>query len=233
MGQMLRKIVRTIALPFNRRRAFKRLKEYHAEPRTLEQTIDFALNFGGHGHFKVKTLQIPQEILSLASAVEAIKPKIILEIGTARGGTLLIWSRLASERVISCDLEDMKVQSGLFQGFPPPGSRCRVTLLSGDSHDPDFRRRVAGELGGRKADFLFIDGDHTEAGVTADYENYRGFVRPGGIIAFHDIVQKQLLPSNQVCHFWKRVKKEALAEEFISDPNQTGFGIGIIRVPEQ
>src|SRR5574341_1382040 len=93
MRQILRKIERTISLPFNRRRAFKRLREYHVQQRSLEQTIDFARNFGGHGYFKVKTLQIPQEILSLARAVEAIRPKIILEIGTARGGTLLIWSR--------------------------------------------------------------------------------------------------------------------------------------------
>lgn len=231
MRQILRKIERTISLPFNRRRAFKRLREYHAQQRSLEQTIDFARNFGGHGYFKVKTLQIPQEILSLARAVEAIRPKIILEIGTARGGTLLIWSRLASERVISCDLEDMKNQSGLYQAFPPPGSPCRVTLLSGNSHEPDFRRRVADELGGRKADFLFIDGDHTEAGVAADYEDYRGFVRPGGIIAFHDIVEKQLLPTNQVHRFWVRIKQGARTEEFIKDPDQVGYGIGIIRVP--
>lgn len=232
MRQIIRKIERTLALPLNKRQAFRRLTEYHARPRTLEQVIDFARNFGGHGYFKVKTLQVPEEILSLARAVEALRPKIILEIGTARGGTLLIWSRLASERVISCDLEDMRHQSSLYQAFPPPGSACRITLLSGNSHEPAFRQRVADELAGRKADFLFIDGDHTEAGVTADYEDYRGFVRPGGIIAFHDIVEKQLLPTNQVNRFWERIKRTARTEEFIHDPGQVGYGIGIIRVPD-
>jgi len=87
-------------------------------------------------------------------------------------------------------------------------------------------------LAGRKADFLFIDGDHREEGVTADYRDYSGFVRPGGIIAFHDIVQKQPLATNQVYYFWKRLKHVATVEEFVDDPSQIGFGIGIMRVPE-
>ncbi|OGI44360.1 MAG: hypothetical protein A2150_04830 [Candidatus Muproteobacteria bacterium RBG_16_64_11] len=190
------------------------------------------MHFGGGGYFTVKTLQIPAEITALARTVAQLQPKIILEIGTARGGTLLIWSRLASEKVISCDLRDMRVQAPLFQSFPPPGSKCRVTLLSGNSHDAAFKQRVARELDGRKADFIFIDGDHSEAGVGADYRDYREFARPGGIIAFHDIVERQPLPGNQVYPFWQKVKTGQVTEEFVNDPNQCGFGIGIIRVPE-
>ena len=82
-------------------------------------------------------------------------------------------------------------------------------------------------------DFLFIDGDHTEQGVTADYHDYKEFVRPGGLIAFHDIVELQPLPTNQVYHLWKRLKQVAQVEEFVNDPNQRGFGIGVLHVPEQ
>jgi predicted O-methyltransferase YrrM len=103
--------------------------------------------------------------------------------------------------------------------------------LTGDSHQADFKQRVARELGDRKVDFLFIDGDHTEAGVAQDYNDYREFVRPGGIIAFHDIIENQPFASNQVYHFWKKVKPGQTVEEFIDDPQQCGFGIGIIRVP--
>lgn len=231
MSRALKELSRTLRIPFNRRYAFKRLQTYHAQPRTLEQTVDWAMNFGGGGYLTVKTLQIPSEITRLARAVEALKPKIILEIGTARGGTLLIWSRLASEKVISCDLQDMHVQEPLFKSFPPPGSSCQVRLLSGDSHAAEFKQRVLAELGGKKVDFLFIDGDHTEAGVTADYNDYRDLVRPGGIIAFHDIVESQPLPTNQVYPLWKKIKKQAHTEEFVDNPQQCGFGIGIVRVP--
>ena len=83
----------------------------------------------------------------------------------------------------------------------------------------------------RPVDFLFIDGDHTESGVAQDYNDYKGFVRPGGIIAFHDIIENQPLPDNLVYHFWKKVKSGLVTEEFVDDPKQCGFGIGIIRVP--
>ncbi len=232
MSKMLKKLSRKLRAPFNRRFAFKRLAEYHSQPRSLAATIDWAMNFSGGGFFTVKTMQIPTEITALASAVEALHPKIILEIGTARGGTLLIWSSLASEKVITCDLQDMGAQGPLYRAFPPTGSACQVTLLSGDSHSAEFKQRVAKELGGKKADFIFIDGDHTVEGVTADYNDYREFVRPGGIIAFHDIVESQPIVTNQVYHLWKKLKQEAVTEEFVNDPQQCGYGIGIIRVPQ-
>lgn len=35
-------------------------------------------------------------------------------------------------------------------------------------------------------DFLFIDGDHVEAAVRRDWEQWSPFVIPGGLVAFHD-----------------------------------------------
>lgn len=232
MSTFIKSLSRHLRQPFNSLYAHHRLKKYHSTKRSLEEVVDWAMNFGGRGYMTVKTLQIPAEITQLAKAVQAINPKIIVEIGTARGGTLLIWSYLASKRVITCDLNDMTLQRPLFRKFPPPGSACQVTLLSGNSHEASFKARLAQELNGEKADFMFIDGDHTETGVEADYNDYKEFVRPGGLIAFHDIVEKQPFPTNQVYHLWKRIKIGANVEEFISDPDQCGFGIGLLRVPE-
>jgi cephalosporin hydroxylase len=230
MPKALKELSRTLRIPFSRWLAFRRLKKYHAQPRSLEETVDWAINFGRYGYFTIHTLQKRSEIIALANAVAALKPKTILEIGTARGGTLLIWSSLASQKVISCDLVHRLPQKPLFEALPPPGSTCRVQLLTGNSHEAGFKQRVAQALNGERADFLFIDGDHTEAGVEQDYNDYKEFVRPGGIIAFHDIVENQPLPGNQVYHFWKRVKQGQVVEEFVNDPKQCGFGIGIIRV---
>ncbi len=230
MNRKIKELSRTLRIPFNRFFAFRRLKQYHASPRSLEQTIDWAMNFGRYGYFTINTLQMRSEILALANAVAALKPRTILEIGTARGGTLLIWSSLASEKVISCDLVHREPQKALLEALPPPGSGCQVKLLTGNSHAAEFKQRVASELGGQKVDFLFIDGDHTVEGVKADYEDYREFVRPGGIIAFHDIVEKQPFETNQVNQFWKQIRERANVEEFISNPDQCGFGIGLLHV---
>lgn len=229
----LKHLGRVLRQPFHARQAFRRLDECHARPRRLEEVVDWAMNFGGSGYMRVKTLQIRSEILALARAVQSIAPRIILEIGTASGGTALIWSYLASERVITCDLKDMTYQAPLFTRFPPPGSRCQISLLTGDSHRADFKAQVERALGGAQVDFLFIDGDHSEQGVTADYRDYKGFVRPGGLIAFHDIVEKQPLPGNEVFRLWQRLKPLAETEAFIDNPAQCGFGIGLMHVPAQ
>lgn len=230
MTRAIREFGRWLRIPVNRRHAFRRLREFHAAKRPLGEIVQWAMNFGTKGKFRVKTTQIPSEIAGLAAEVEKLRPKVIVEIGTYEGGTSLIWTQLASERVITCDIAPPGPRGELIKAFPPPGSGCEVSILTGDSHSPDFAARLEKELGGREVDFLFIDGDHTEAGVEADYRTYSRLVREGGIIAFHDIADRQDQPGNEVQHFWKRLKREAATEEIIEDRDQTGFGIGIVRV---
>lgn len=227
---LLKRFGRSLRAPWNRAQAYRRLREYHSRPRTAEEAVEWALRFGSAGAFRIHTVQKRSEILSLARAVAELEPRVVLEIGTARGGTTLIWSTLASELVVTCDLDHPPQRTPLLEAFPGPGSSCRTRLLTGDSHTPEFRERVLGALDGRPVDFLFIDGDHTEAGVEQDYQDYHGLVRPGGLIAFHDIVEQQALQTNVVHPFWERVKQGRTHEEFIDAPDQVGFGIGLLRV---
>lgn len=223
-------ISRKIRAPFNRSSAFKKLAGFHRRERNTSEIIDMAIDFKTKGLYRVDSVQMRDEILSLAEAVKSIKPKTILEIGTCNGGTLFIWSNIASDLVITCDLNKTKVREDLYQKFPPAKSNCRVITLAGDSHDDGFLQTVKSSMDNRQVDFLFIDGDHTEAGVRQDYEMYSPLVRSGGLIAFHDIVEKQPIPQNQVFYLWEELKKTVDHEEFIHDPNQTGYGIGLIHV---
>ena len=82
---ILKKLNRVVRAPVDRNKTLRRLRQYHAEKRSLEEVIDWALDFrGGGGLFRIKTLQKRSEILSLATMVEQSDPKIILEIGTER-----------------------------------------------------------------------------------------------------------------------------------------------------
>jgi len=226
---LLKKVLRTLSSPLDRYRSFSRLTEFHSRSRSLHEVVDWALNFrGGGGLYRVKTLQKRSEIYGLAKMVQDIAPKTILEIGTERGGTLLIWSAIASERVISCDIQEMEVQQKLFSQFPPPSSQCQVDLLSGDSHSEVFFDSVKTALGGAEVDFLFIDGDHSEKGVELDFHMYRRLVRPGGLIAFHDILENQPVESNQVFEFWKNIKDTYQFFELVDAEDQCGYGIGVI-----
>ena len=76
--------------------------------------------------------------------------------------------------------------------------------------------------------------------MTADFANYAPLVRPGGIIAFHDIVPDHKSRygfetesyTGDVPQYWQTLKAEhrGTVDEFVEDPNQDGFGIGVIRV---
>lgn len=35
-------------------------------------------------------------------------------------------------------------------------------------------------------DFLFLDGDHSDAGIQRDWDDWHRFVAPGGVVVFHD-----------------------------------------------
>jgi len=226
-----KKISRSIRSPFDKKKSLKRLEKYHSKNRSLEETVDWALDFnGGGGLYRIKTLQKKSEIFALAKLVYELNPKNILEIGTERGGTLFIWAAIASKKAISCDLQQMEIQRELYSMFPPRESTCEIKLLVGDSHTEVLVNLVEKELNGDLVDFLFIDGDHSEVGVAQDFEMYKKFVRKGGLIAFHDIVDNQPLEMNQVQFFWKKIKDQYEHYELIDDINQCGYGIGVIRI---
>jgi predicted O-methyltransferase YrrM len=219
---------RLLRYPFNRTVAFAKVRKFHSCQRSLEELVDRAMDLGTSGFFRVKTWQRRSEILRLAQRVRERDPKIIVEIGTAYGGTLFIWAHCASEAAITCDIAIKPFVIPLYRSFPPPQSRCGIAALTGDTHQAAFKQRLQKTLGGRPIDFLFIDGDHRLAGVTRDFELYAELVRPGGIIAFHDILEKQPFPGNQVYHLWKKINMNFRHEELIDNPDQIGAGIGII-----
>jgi len=64
-----------------------------------------------------------------------------------------------------------------------------IHLIEGKSENPETIKTVREILKGRKVDFLFIDAEHTNEAVERDFENYSGFIRRGGLIAFHDLDQ--------------------------------------------
>jgi cephalosporin hydroxylase len=211
--------------------AQKALKNYHSIKRTTPEIVKFSMKFPSSGCYRIDSIQIESELSSLIELVKAQSTKVILEIGTARGGTLFAWSQLASELVVSCDLNGPGYKETFYTKLPPPESKCQVVTLQGNSHNPLFKASVKAKLQGQLVDFLFLDGDHTEKGVEQDFNDYIEFVRPGGYVAFHDIVENQPYPTNQVYYFWSRLKNNFEFMEYINNPQQCGFGIGVIKIP--
>ncbi|WP_295430234.1 class I SAM-dependent methyltransferase [uncultured Thiodictyon sp.] len=177
--------------------------------------------------------QLDSEICVLIDRVRRLRPKVVLEIGTAGGGTLFMWTRVAAPDalLISIDLPGGDVGGGysgwrapLYRRFALPGQK--VTLLRGDSHDPGMVRKLDRLLSGRSVDFLFIDGDHAYDGVRQDHECYARFVGHGGLIAFHDIHPGDDA-TTEVPRYWRDVRHRLAGSEVIASTDQRGFGIGV------
>ncbi|MGI0134786.1 MAG: class I SAM-dependent methyltransferase [Candidatus Micrarchaeaceae archaeon] len=180
-------------------------------------------------------LQIHEEIESLLIEVERLEPLNILEIGTAGGGTLFLLSRAATRDsvLISVDLPKGAWGGGyswwrgsIYKQLLRPGQRCR--LIRGDSHSASSLDGVKAALGGRSLDVLFIDGDHSYAGVRQDFNMYAPLVRRDGLIAFHDIVVHPPSTKTEVSQFWNELKGSYEHKEFIKDPAQGWAGIGVL-----
>lgn len=134
------------------------------------------------------TFQHPEEIFWLVENVARIGAKNILEIGSSHGGTLYIWDQIAAPggKVVSVDLQELPHGSGHGITMDFTAARSNLIFLKGSSRD-QLTLETVKDFFPEGIDFLFIDGDHSYAGAKHDYQWYSPLVRPGGLVAFHDI----------------------------------------------
>lgn len=202
---------------------------------TTDQIVELAI--------RERALQRRGELALLVDLVREMRPARVLEIGTCHGGTLAAWCQCAAPDalIVSIDLpggefggKDARVHDGRMLGFRREGQDLR--FYSKDSHEPLTLAAVAPLFHPEGVDFLFIDGDHTYKGVEADFMDYSSLVRPGGLIAFHDIAEN---PDDDRCgvpEFWADLKASWKAHrdeyrllEIRTDGDYAGCGIGVIR----
>lgn len=209
--------------------------------RTFDDYIDIALTFE-YSLFKglnyipeIKSLQNRFEIKNFIKKISKLKPKVIVEIGTFKGGTLFLLSRFSSNSalIISLDLPTWNIKGGygylrnkLYKSFRLKDQK--LYLLAKNSHKSSTLNEVKNILNKRKIDVLFIDGDHTYNGVKQDFNMYCPLVKKDGLIVFHDIVVHQAKENCHVNEFWNEIKEKYNHQEIVDDWNQKHWGIGIL-----
>nr|WP_246525710.1 class I SAM-dependent methyltransferase [Thalassovita aquimarina] len=188
----------------------------------------------------IRPMQLSPELSALIKIVAENKPKTVLEIGTARGGTLLLLCRFASPdaTVISVDLPYGRNGGGYpkwkenhYKSFAMPGQKLH--LIRADSHAPETVQKVQDLLGDQGVDFLLIDADHSYEGARQDFESYGSLLTENGTIAVHDILPNHSDPSIEVNRLWREIEADDSydTETIVADPRQGNCGIGLVRVP--
>ena len=187
---------------------------------------------------EARGIDLPQhdlEFAALLDAVVAIAPRTYLEIGTRAGGSFWAIGQALAPGAVMVSVDLPGGPWGLMHSQQPKRLvaetlRARghvVYEIEGDSHAPAVRGQVREVLAGRAVDVLFIDGDHTLAGVRADWRDYAPLVRPGGLVVFHDLILSAEFPDCRVGLLWQE-----LAPQFASRDVVAQYGIGWLTMPD-
>lgn len=131
-----------------------------------------------------------QDLEVLISLFQTFKPKTVIEIGIQKGSTakILLANGPWVEKYIGIDITP--------DSTPPLKVQYEeVPLKAGELILDDPRIEILVKPNGTRdltatdlpaADFIFIDGDHSENGVLYDTRLARQVIRAGGIICWHD-----------------------------------------------
>lgn len=182
-------------------------------------------------------IQKISEFNDFLDLVKDLRPKIICDIGSSGGGTIRLFSHLAEGEadIISIDIDNTPLRQAAFPHLV--GANQKLWVIHASSYADQTISQVKDYLGERKIDLLFIDGDHEYEGVKKDFELYSPLVRQGGIIGFHDIVEDNKIRYGKetdawvggVPKYWNELKQNNdQVKEIIENPQQDGFGIGVI-----
>lgn len=221
------KILKQFALTHFGLENFKRRANSLLDRPTELVSLLFQYNNGA-----LRPIQLTEELAWLLKEIRNLRPFSVLEIGTANGGTLFLWTRLAQQNavIVSIDLPGGKFGGGYSNWRATIYRRFAQTnqilhLLRVDSHAMSTFENAKQLFDRKLIDLLFIDGDHTYEGVKKDWEMYSQLVRPGGMIVFHDIAGNY--DDTQVKRLWDSIKKDYKHRELTLNPGGE-YGIGVL-----
>jgi cephalosporin hydroxylase len=166
-----------------RTRAIHRIKR-STEPmlhrKFLDDLVVKSANFGDVTWLGHPIWQNILDLWSLQEAIADIRPALLLETGTNRGGSALFYAHLfdllGNGRVVTVDIERL-------HDLDHP----RVRFLVGSSVEDQVLEVVREEV--RSTDgpvMVVLDSDHSERHVKAELDAYADFVTPGSLLLVQD-----------------------------------------------
>lgn len=157
------------------------------EIRFYKALINKTDNFRGLTWLGKPIWQPPLDLWTLQETIFEVKPELIIETGTFKGGSSYFFGQLldlmvqdgvtTNGRVITIDIQKLHDLS-----------HPRVTYLIGDSVSDEIVNQVRDEVEGVNGPVMVVlDSDHSEGHVSRELEAaYGGFVTPGSYVNVQD-----------------------------------------------
>jgi hypothetical protein len=174
--------------------------------------------------------QRPKELAAFLECLVAEAVTSYLEVGARHGDTFAAVAETLAPgaRLVAVDLPGaMWGRADSLPALERAVAHARslghdAHLIVGDSTHPATITAVRA-LG--PFDAAFLDGDHREAGIRADWTHYGPMAR---LVAFHDIAPTPDNARIDVPRVWREVRALHPTFEF-HDPDAPGMGIGVAR----
>ena len=133
----------------------------------------------------VPVLKMPLDLWIYQEIIEEIRPALIIETGTAFGGSALFFADLLclhgpDGRVVTIDREEMNL-ADIVQGHP------RIIPIHGDSSSATIIQAVSSYVQAARGPILVtLDSDHNAPHVRAELDAYAPFVTSGSMLIIED-----------------------------------------------
>lgn len=165
----------------------------------------------------IPIIQLPEDILMMHELIYKVKPYVIVETGTAHGGTAIFYASmlelLGKGRVISIDIEIRKNNRLAIEAHP---MSKRITLIEGSSTDEPVVARVREMIGLGDKVLVALDSNHSFDHVRLELEKYAPLVTPGSYIVVFDGVMQILADAPGGKSEWASNNPTLAAEDFLA-----------------
>lgn len=130
--------------------------------------------FGSH------ILKTPMDLLIYQEILNELKPDVVVETGTYKGGSALFVAHMmdliGKGRVVTIDIE----------AYPEVPKHDRITYLVGSSTDPGIVQQVKDAIRPGETVMVLLDSDHSMKHVLNEIHAYHELVTPGSYLVVED-----------------------------------------------
>ncbi|MBN2453575.1 MAG: cephalosporin hydroxylase [Candidatus Omnitrophica bacterium] len=130
--------------------------------------------------FGIPILKCPLDMWIYQETIYSLRPDLIIETGTARGGSALFMAHLCDilnhGKIVTVDIKRE-------EGRPRHG---KITYLTGSSTSDEVVKEIGSMIGRDDKVFVILDSDHTMGHVLKELHIYKKFVSMGSYMIVED-----------------------------------------------
>lgn len=174
-----------------------------ATRRWIEATYDYEYSY----HFEwmgVPIIQYPQDMVAMQEIIMRVRPRVIVETGIARGGSLIFYASLlkllGGGKVVGIDIDLRDHNRKVLTSHELAGM---LTLVDGSSTEESTVDEVRKAIGDDSPVLVILDSHHTHDHVLAEARAYGQLVSPGSYMVVFDTIVDELPPEASDHRDWE------------------------------